>query len=196
MTKPPRHLTPAAARDFELLQMVTRLLPRAIGAERCGIFIHNPYNDTVWTKTGTGIGEREIEVPCEGSIVGRAILSNRILVAEGLEAAGGQHKLVDAATSFVTRNLLCVPIPATGGGTPVGAVEVLNKLDGSFTEDDQRLVTEVADDISRGLERFYLAQDVESQVGRLRHRSHLAQVAAMAAMGLSLVLVAFILLAG
>lgn len=196
MTQPPRHLTPAAARDFELLQMVTRLLPRAVGAERCGIFVHNPYSDTVWTKSGTGIDEREIEVPCEGSIVGRAIKSNRILVAEGLEAANGQHKAVDAATNYVTRNLMCVPIPASGGGTPVGAVEVLNKLDGPFTEEDQRLVTEVARDISLGLERFYLSQDVESQLGRLRRRSQMAQLLAMAAMGLCLVLVAVILLAG
>ena len=175
-------LDPTVVRNYHMLHLFTRLLPQLVGAERCGIFIHNPHSRTLWTKSGTGIEEREIEVPCEGSIAGRAILTNQAIIADGLEASAGPHKRTDAATHFITHNLLCVPIPTPGGGTPIGAIEVLNKQNGSFTAEDQDLLTEVASYISVGIEQFYFSQDVTTLASHLRDRSRWAQRLAIVTM--------------
>jgi GAF domain-containing protein len=157
-----------------MLHLFTRLLPQLVGAERCGIFIHNPHTATMWTKSGTGIQEREIEVPVEGSVAGQCILTNQPVVSATMDTVEGAHRATDAATHFTTRNLLCVPIPASGG-TPVGAIQVLNKHEGAFTDEDRQTLQEVARYIGDGIEQFYLSQDMASVAGRLRRQSRRAQ---------------------
>ena len=49
---------------------------------------------------------------------------------------------VDASTGFSTRSILCSPIQA--GGQTIGALEVLNKAEGTFNDDDQIVLRAVA----------------------------------------------------
>lgn len=168
-------MDPGVARNYHMLHLFTRLLPKLVDAERCGIFIHNPQAGTMWTKSGTGIHEREIEVPVADSVAGQCIRANRPIVLDAMEAAPGAHQATDAATHFISRNMLCVPIPASGGGGPVGAIQVLNKRQGGFTDDDRDTLEEVARYLGDGIEQFYLSQDVATVAGRLRRQSRRAQ---------------------
>lgn len=49
---------------------------------------------------------------------------------------------IDQAIGFATRNLLCVPLLVQG--SPIGALEVLNKRTGLFDETDQELLSSMA----------------------------------------------------
>jgi signal transduction protein with GAF and PtsI domain len=57
-----RHADDPVRRE-RLLAFYTRIMTRAVGAERCSIFIHDPDKDRIWLKTGTGVQEAEIVVP-------------------------------------------------------------------------------------------------------------------------------------
>jgi sigma-B regulation protein RsbU (phosphoserine phosphatase) len=49
---------------------------------------------------------------------------------------------VDASTGFSTRSILCSPMQI--GDQTIGALEVLNKMEGTFNDDDQILLQAVA----------------------------------------------------
>ena len=57
------HTNVDPTRDSALLDLFVKIIARTLDAERCSIFIHDPVKEKVWLKSGTGVGEREIEVP-------------------------------------------------------------------------------------------------------------------------------------
>ncbi len=144
-----------------LLRFFVHMVPRLMGAERCGVFILDPRTDRVVSKVGTGLGEHEIEAPLEGSIVGRAISSGECIVENELNQQPGFHQEADKKTGFATRNVVCAPILSLAGGKPTGAIEVLNKSGtDSFTEDDVAMVKEVADYLALALENILVNEEI------------------------------------
>ena len=112
--------------DYEnLMRFFVSVFPPLVQAERCSIFIYSSDSDNAWLKFGTGVKEKEIIAPKEGSIVGRTISSGTTIFSAGMESHGGFHALVDQKTDFVTRNLISVPIFSLGFGC-VGTWEVLS----------------------------------------------------------------------
>jgi GAF domain-containing protein len=156
------------ARRAKLLAFYTRVMPQAVGAKRCSIFIHDPDKDRIWLKSGTGVGEAEIVVAKEGSIVGKAIASGRTVHVTGLENAEGAHKAADQKTGFVTRGVLSVPIMNTGRGEVTGAFQLLNKRNGGeFTADDISLAEEIAEHLQGEIDRIFVGQQIFNASERL-----------------------------
>ncbi|OHC83059.1 MAG: hypothetical protein A3G73_04810 [Rhodospirillales bacterium RIFCSPLOWO2_12_FULL_67_15] len=156
------------ARREKLLAFYTRVMTRAVGAERCSIFIHDPDKDRIWLKTGTGVREAEIVVPKEGSIVGKAIASGQTVHIAGLDTVAGAHKAVDQQTGFVTRGILSVPIKSPNRDEVTGAFQLLNKKDGrEFTAEDVSLAEEIAENLHAEIDRIFIGQQIFNLTERL-----------------------------
>jgi len=67
------------------------------------------------------------------------------------------HPEIDSATGFKTRSVLCVPMISQG--KVIGVIEVLNKLDGNFTEGDKGLLQSVATSVSIAMENARLYKE-------------------------------------
>ena len=93
------------AETAKRLPFYVNVMTKLADCERCSIFIHDPAQNRVWLKAGTGVTEREIEVPKEGSIVGEVIASGKPKIIYSMEAQSGVHKQVDDKTQFKTRNI-------------------------------------------------------------------------------------------
>ena len=156
------------ARREKLLAFYTRIMPRAVEAERCSIFIHDPDKNRIWLKSGTGVGEAEIVVAKEGSIVGKAIASGQTVHVTGLETTGGAHKTVDQKTGFVTRGVLSVPIKNPARGEVTGAFQLLNKKGGGeFTAEDIALAEEIAQHLQGEIDGIFVGQQMLNASERL-----------------------------
>lgn len=150
--------------DYEnLMRFFVATFPPLVQAERCSIFIYGPDADNAWLKFGTGVKEKEIVAPKEGSIVGRTISSGATIFGSGLETHAGFHALVDQKTEFVTRNLMSVPIFSLAEKRCIGAVQVLNKhgSDG-FTKEDERLLQQVIRYLALAIEHNILTEEIIS----------------------------------
>ena len=156
------------ARREKLLAFYTRIMTRAVGAERCSIFIHDPDKDRIWLKTGTGVKEAEIVVAKEGSLVGKAIATGQTVHLAGLEHIDGAHKSVDQKTGFVTRSILSVPIKSPNRGEVTGAFQMLNKQGGQdFTAEDIALAEEIAENLNAEIDRIFVGQQIFNLTERL-----------------------------
>jgi len=77
-------------------------------------------------------------------IVGRTVATNRLQMVLDVAQDSGFNAFVDTRTGFVTRSILCAPLQIRG--TPLGALEVINKksADGLFSPSDANLLTALA----------------------------------------------------
>ena len=148
--------------DYEnLMRFFVTVFPTLVHAERCSIFIYSSDSENVWLKFGTGVQEKEIVAPKEGSIVGQTISTNKTIFGSGLNGHNGFHVLTDQKTDFTTRNIISVPIVSLAEKRCIGAVQVLNKLDGSdFTTQDETLLQQVVKYLSLSIEHNLITEEI------------------------------------
>jgi transcriptional regulator with GAF, ATPase, and Fis domain len=154
--------------DYEsLLKFYVSIVPQVMEAERCNIFIVDQETNEIWLKYGTGLREKDIIPPKEGSIVEKAITSGKWIIANDLEKSFCNTDL-SSKTKFTARNLICTPIKSLTEQGIAGAIEVSNKKGGGlFTPHDGELLQKIADYLSMALENILLNQEILQVSSRL-----------------------------
>jgi len=151
-------------RDF--LEFMTELLPMALHAERCSIFISNPEDNSAWIQCGTGISEKQIKVPRENSVVGEVIATGMKVIDYDLDRRIGAHDLIALKTGFTAYNTLCVPIFGRSTHAVAGAIQLLNKTpEGAhFTDGDIALAGRLARHMHINIENIFLGQQMADTI--------------------------------
>jgi len=145
------------ARNPELLALAVLTIPRLLEAERCGIFVGGPDGARAWLVAGTGVTERQIEVPVAGTMVGSVLQSGKPLVKASLPG----EDLGSDAGGYVVRTALTVPVLRTDGSGAVGCLQVLNRQgDRPFDEAGRALLEDIAFTMQSTLERVFDAQQI------------------------------------
>jgi transcriptional regulator with GAF, ATPase, and Fis domain len=150
-----------------------RMLPKLMSVERCTIYILDIESKKICSIFGTGLAERQIEAPMEGSIVGSVISSGRSHVDNYMELHDGFHLYVAEQTGFTCRNMLCCPIRSLSGKGVIGAVQLINKSGGAlFDDEDLHQLEEAAHYLSISIESIVLNQEILRIAGYLNSEVH------------------------
>jgi signal transduction histidine kinase len=99
-------------------------------------------------------------------IVGKSIADGRAVLVSDVAKDRRWFKGVDQVSGYQTRSLLCVPLRVKG--QVIGALEVLNKRDGPFTDDDLRLVSSLSDLAAQAIENARLHDEIRQHVQNLQ----------------------------
>lgn len=148
------------AGNRKLIQFFVDIMPKALDAERCSIFILDPVDEKAWLQCGTGLGEKQLQVPTKNSIVGRVMSSGECVIEDDLEDQVGAHDIVAVKTGFVTRNAICVPVNGVTTKKVVGAIQVLNKRHGNFDDADRKTLETLAFHLEMNIENIFLRQEL------------------------------------
>lgn len=132
---------------------LTQLLIRVtefLGAEEASIFlVDGSTGELVLSYAACGVGIQIIGLRLESGqgVVGWVVKNSEDLIVPypGLDARFFEG--VDESTGFRTRSILCSPIRADEG--TVGAIEVLNKKEGTFNDDDLVVLRAIAGQVAR-----------------------------------------------
>jgi signal transduction histidine kinase len=126
------------------------------------------------TTTGTAafnlIGQ---PVPLEGSIAGTVMREQRIVQVDDVERDPRHYSKVDEDTEFQTRSILGVPMMSKD--RPIGVLEVLNKRQLPWTEDDGNYLSilaaqaAVAIDSAQMMRALQKANDELSELDKLKN---------------------------
>lgn len=155
----------------EYLEFMIELLPKALQAERCSIFINNPEDNNVWIQCGTGLQEKQVSVPKDSSIVGKVIATGETIIENNLANRVGAHDTVAFKTGFTAKSTICIPVLGAKTQQVAGAIQVLNKLnvDSSFTQEDVEIVTKLAHHLQVNIENIYQRQEmanIATEIGK------------------------------
>ncbi|ALP51821.1 hypothetical protein Tel_00970 [Candidatus Tenderia electrophaga] len=144
-----------------LLQFFVEIIPKVLNCERISIFIHDPVDANLWVQCGTGVKERQIEVPQKGSVVGRAIETGEPVFEKDMQRQMGPHDTVALKTGYVTYNTLCVPVRAVTSDKITGAIQAVNKKASvEFKPEDLDILQKLAFNIQMHLENMFLRQEM------------------------------------
>ncbi len=87
--------------DYEaLLRFYVGIVPKIMDSERCSIFIVEPGTKRIWLKLGTGLEEKDIEPPMDGTVVGMAIFTGQCIIENNLDKSHGFHTIIAEKNRF------------------------------------------------------------------------------------------------
>jgi adenylate cyclase len=139
-----------------------------IGADRGTLFLFDWNTLELRANVADGI-RRNLVVPLHMGIVGSAILRREIANVTDAYSHPYFNADIDASLGYKTRSLLVAPM-LSRDGQALGGVELLNKLDGSFTREDEVMTAGAAARLARWIDddKIYPA-GVEAELLDLRN---------------------------
>jgi len=126
-----------------LLSMIIEETTAVMEAERSSLFLIDEEKGEMWAKIAQGVDVVEIRFPVGVGIAGVVGKTGELI---NIADAYGDKRFnpeFDKKTGFHTRSILCVPLQNIEGNT-IGAIQVLNKMNGGFERDDEALLTAMA----------------------------------------------------
>ncbi len=102
---------------------------------------------------------RRIRLKLGQGIAGQVALSHQPEIVNDAYSDNRFCTQVDAETGFLTRSILCVPLLVRD--RCIGVIELLNKLDGPFTQDDAEHLGDVAGPVAIALENARLYAEAQ-----------------------------------
>ena len=138
-----------------LLTQMAEAATRLLRADRASIFLWDRPNHTLVGRPALGLPNGELRIPDDRGVVGQVIQSGEPRRVDAVTEPAAIDRHVDAQIRYQTRTLLCVPLRGRSGEL-FGVFELINKLAGTFTQDDEEALAELASHAAVALEN---AQD-------------------------------------
>ena len=109
-----------------------------------------------------------LRVPAGTGVVGAVVQEGKPYIVPDVTQDPRFYSEVDGEMDFVTRSILCVPLIVRG--QPIGAIEVLNKIGGQFTNEDLELLSSIAASVGVAIENATLYQAEQAHAEELEAR--------------------------
>lgn len=139
-------------REMEpLLQQMAEAATRLLETDRASIFLWDRPNRMLVGRPALGVAGGELRIPDNVGVVGHVIQTGETKRVDLDRDQAMIHRPVDAQLGYQTRTLLCVPLRGRSGEL-FGAFEMINKLSGNFTRDDEAALVELAGHAAVALE--------------------------------------------
>lgn len=140
----------------ELLKVIAQETKTAIQADRCTVFLWDKDTNELWSKVALGIEEsKEIRFPADKGLAGYVVQTGETLNITDAYSDSRFNPEVDKETGYHTKTILCMPI-MNNNREIIGAFQVLNKIDGIFTKNDEDLLVAIGGSASIALENAQL----------------------------------------
>jgi len=146
-----------------LFQRLMDVVTQMLNADRSSLFLYDSETKELYSRVMQGNVMGEIRFPSDLGIAGSVFTCGEaeIIAADAYSNARFNQE-VDRRTGYRTRNILCVPI-RNKSREVIGVTQALNKHDGDFDAEDQRLLEELSQQAAAALENARLFEKVERQ---------------------------------
>ena len=138
-----------------LLKVIAEETKNAVQADRCTVFMWDKEKDELWSKVALGMDDTEIRVPTEKGLAGYVVRTGESLNIKDAYNDPRFNPEVDKETGYRTKTILCMPIK-NNNREIIGAFQVLNKVNGVFTQNDEDLLVAIGGSASIALENAQL----------------------------------------
>jgi len=149
-------------RMTEMLEQVITMTQQTLNASAASILLFRNNDQELYFEVASGpVGKalRQVKLSTQYGIAGQVARTGKPLVVNDVSRSENFHKMIDDATGFSTKSLVCAPLAVHR--KILGVVEVLNKKDGSeFEEQDLEAVISVANTAAMAIENTRLHQTV------------------------------------
>ncbi|NWG04165.1 MAG: GAF domain-containing sensor histidine kinase [Syntrophaceae bacterium] len=139
----------------EILLKISQKACEVMEADRCSLFLYDPKTDELWSTVALGMAGEIIRIPTHTGLAGHCFQSGESLNLEDAYSDPRFNKEVDAQTGYHTQSVLCVPL-YNREGSGLGVIQLLNKKNGFFTEEDETFLRTFGNHVSVFIEMAQL----------------------------------------
>ena len=146
-------VTSALAAPYDLMTMLGAVVAAAkqvLAAERGSVWLHDAATNELVLEVATGL--KPVRVPVGSGLVGTCARNRQIINVPDCYSDQRFDPSVDKASGYRTRCMLTLPL-IDHKDVLVGVMQVLNKKDGVFDEDDEVVATALASQCAVALQR-------------------------------------------
>lgn len=153
-------VTRQLAEPFDLQILLGQIVDagrEVLRADRGTIFLYDAKTDELVSTVATGSGT--LRFPADRGIVGQSARSRQVINVPDCYVDSRFNREVDLRTGYRTRCSLTVPLIGYDHSL-VGVLQVLNKQEGVFTEEDQAIATALAAQCAVAIQRMRMLGDL------------------------------------
>jgi phosphoserine phosphatase len=137
-------VTRKLAAPYDLDTMLSEVVDAArniLHADRGTVFLYDTQNDELVVRVGTGLDG--IRMPASKGIVGESAQTRKLINVSDCYADERFNREIDKQTGYQSRCMLTIPLIGYEDSL-VGVLQILNKHDGIFDEQDEFVATALA----------------------------------------------------
>lgn len=150
-----------AVRDLdELLNLIVEKASEILEAERASIFLVDHDTQELWSRVAQAAEVAEIRFPWNKGIAGSVVQHRNIINIKDAYQDPRFNPEIDKKTGYRTKSILCGPL-INHKDEVIGALQVLNKKQGIFTDHDESLITALAAQVAIAVENAHLYEELE-----------------------------------
>ena len=141
----------------ELLAMIMRSGADLLEAETSSLFLLDEERNELEIAVATGAPAEDVmrkRIPADTGIAGWVVENGEAAVVDDPANDPRFYGGIDEGSGFQTRNLVAVPLRTKE--KVIGVVEIINKRDGGFTQDDVRVASALADQAGTAIDNARL----------------------------------------
>ncbi len=143
-----------------LMPRLMEIITEALSADRSSLFLYDGSTKELFSRIAQGDSVGQIRFPSHLGIAGSVFTSGKPIIIHDAYADPRFNPEVDRKTGYRTRNILCAPL-RNKKRQVIGVSQVLNKLDGSFDQDDLILLEALTSQAAAALENAQLFEEIE-----------------------------------
>src|SRR5579871_342156 len=142
-----------------LLDRILKVCTEVSRCDRGTLFLNDPDTNELVAKVAGGDLGQEIRFPNSFGIAGSVFTTGAAVIIPDAYSDPRFNREVDRRTGYRTRNILCAPI-RTCNHEIVGVMQLLNRTDGTFTQEDLVLLEAVTGQAATALLNARLLQEI------------------------------------
>jgi len=149
----------------KLLKLVLQLVTKVLPVEASSLMLLDKERNELVFEVALGEKSKEVKrivFPADKGIAGWVIQNNKPLLVNDVTQDSRFYSRIDTLTNYKTKSLICVPLELKK--KIIGVLEVINKINGDFEEDDVRLLSAIANQVAMAIENAQLYKKLEKKV--------------------------------
>lgn len=146
----------------EMLATLVEMASTATNADRATLFLNDPDTKELYSRSVTKHGPREIRIFNQRGIAGKVFQTGNGLVVNNAYDHPEFNPEVDEATGYRTKRIICAPV-RTATGDVIGVVQVLNKHNADFDDDDLHLLESMTSQAALALTSGQISERSEAR---------------------------------
>jgi hypothetical protein len=154
----------------ELLNTIINIVTAELPSEEGSILLLDGETNELEFYSAVGVTGADlvrVRFPADRGIAGRTLRERRPIIENDVQSSPDFYRSIDQEHGFKTKSLLAVPI--ISGDEVVGVMEAINKVgQNDFNEDDQRLLTVIADEVALAIKNAKLFDIVVDSYCKIR----------------------------
>jgi signal transduction histidine kinase len=149
-----------------LLSKIVHAAREVSDAKEASILMYDPNKGTLYFQAATNLDtqlKRGLSVPLKGSIAGWIVENQKPVIVDNPQVDKRHFDHIGKITQITCESLLGIPLITKG--KVIGVLEVINKKDGDFTQDDQDILLALGAQAAVAIEnsRLFLQTDLISE---------------------------------